>query len=121
MATNNSQLLLSEPSSDGPNSQLILNMRNTRRELTDIRFKFWQAKDSAEGIAEELLSAGLIVEEDLGAVADNLEKLITQPPPSKNLSFRTSAYDREAAPDENVLLGFAQLSLAEYWEIKVKV
>jgi serine/threonine-protein kinase OSR1/STK39 len=93
---------------------LVLRMRNTKRELNDIRFEFQPTKDSADGIANELLSAGLIVGDDLVAMAANLDKLILKPPPSKNLTFRISAgISKEDTPDEKALLGFAQLSIAD--------
>ena len=64
----------------------------------------WQ--DSADGIANELLSAGLIVGDDLVAMAANLDKLIASPPPSKNLTFRISAgIAQQETPDEKALLG----------------
>jgi len=93
---------------------LVLRMRNTRRELNDIRFEFQPTKDSADGIANELLSAGLIVGDDLVAMAANLDKLITNPPPNKHLTFRISAgINQQETPDEKALLGFAQLSIAD--------
>jgi len=93
---------------------LVLRMRNTKRELNDIRFEFQPTKDSADGIANELLSAGLIVGDDLVAMAANLDKLIEHPPPNKHLTFRISAgITQQETPDEKALLGFAQLSIAE--------
>jgi len=93
---------------------LVLRMRNTKRELNDIRFEFQPTKDSADGIANELLSAGLIVGDDLVAMAANLDKLIENPPPNKHLTFRISAgITQQETPDEKALLGFAQLSIAE--------
>ena len=49
---------------------VILRMRNTRGEIQDIRFECQPSRDSAQGVADELLAAG----EDLGAVADNLDR-----------------------------------------------
>lgn len=93
---------------------LVLRMRNTRRELNDIRFEFQPNKDSAEGIANELLTAGLIVGDDLVSMSANLDKLIANPPPSKNLTFRISAgINASETPDEKALLGFAQLSITQ--------
>jgi len=112
------QVSMSEEASGVPENQrtvnLVLRMRNTKRELNDIRFEFQPTKDSADGIANELLSAGLIVGDDLVAMAANLDKLIACPPPSKNLTFRISAgISKEDTPDEKALLGFAQLSIAD--------
>ena len=101
---------------------LVLRMRNTKRELNDIRFEFQPTKvfdwlvrivntcvtiqDSADGIANELLSAGLIVGDDLVAMAANLDKLIASPPPNKHLTFRISAgIQQQETPDEKALLG----------------
>ena len=56
---------------------------------------------------------GLIVREDLGAMVDNLDQLITQPPPSRTLTFRTSTgITLNDIPNERMLIGFAQLSIA---------
>ena len=63
-------------------------------------------QDSAEGIANELLTAGLIVGDDLVAMAANLDKLIAIPPPSKQLTFKISAgVTAQETPDEKALLG----------------
>jgi len=87
-------------------------MRNPRRELNDIRFEYQPSKDTAEGIAGELLATGLITKEDLSTISGNLNQLVTAPPPSRVLTFRvTTGYNVEESPDEKNLSGFAQLSL----------
>ncbi len=89
-------------------------MRNPRRELNDIRFEYKPTQDTAQGIASELLATGLIVPDDVRTMGDNLHALVTNPPPSRILTFRVeTGYDRAQGDvlDEKNLLGFAQLSL----------
>ena len=63
-------------------------------------------QDSADGIANELLTAGLIVGDDLVAMAANLDKLISSPPTSNQLCFRiSSGIAQQETPDERALLG----------------
>lgn len=54
----------------------IFMCRNSKRELNDIRFEFQVGKDSAEGIASELVGAGLVDGRDIVVIAANLQKLI---------------------------------------------
>lgn len=44
--------------------------------MNDIRFEFAVGKDSAEGIASELVGAGLVDSRDITAITSNLQKLI---------------------------------------------
>jgi serine/threonine-protein kinase OSR1/STK39 len=44
--------------------------------LNDIRFEFAVGKDSAEGIASELVGAGLVDGKDINVITQNLQKLI---------------------------------------------
>lgn len=89
-------------------------MRNPKRELNDIRFEYQPNKDSAEGIANELLGTGLITNDDLATMSHNLSMIVSNPPPNKIITFRvTTGFDKTESPDEKNLLGFAQLSLTD--------
>ena len=87
-------------------------MRNPRRELNDIRFEYQPSKDTTDGIANELLTNGLIAANDVQIMANSMLQLINNPPTSKVITFRVSTgFSSEDSPDEKNLLGFAQLSL----------
>ena len=79
--------------------------------IQDTRFEFRPSRDFAQEVANELLAAGLIVGQDLGAVTDNLQLLITKPPRSRMITFRTTIGMAVGdIPDERTLTGFAKLS-----------
>lgn len=63
------------------------NSRNAKRELNDIRFEFTVGKDSAEGIATELVGAGLVDNKDITAITQNLQKLIDSRDSIKVVTF----------------------------------
>lgn len=95
---------------------IVLRMRNPRKELNDIRFEYQPNKDTAEGIAHELLGTGLISNDDVGPMASNLNQIIANPPPSKVITFRVKTGCNEGDElDEQNLNGFAQLSLTDWW------
>ena len=87
-------------------------MRNPRRELNDIRFEYQPTKDTTDGIANELLSNGLIAQNDVQIMSNSMLQLVENPPPSRVITFRVSTgFAPEDSPDERNLLGYAQLSL----------
>lgn len=91
---------------------LVLRMRNANRELNDIRFEFVVGKDSAEGIASELVGAGLVDNNDTVVMTSNLQKLIDQRNSLKSVTFQLRSSGGEV-PDEKSLIGFAQISITD--------
>ncbi|XP_015794287.1 serine/threonine-protein kinase OSR1 isoform X2 [Tetranychus urticae] len=99
---------------------LVLRIRNSQKDLNDIRFEYSSDRDTAEGIAQELVQAGLVDNRDVITVASNLQKLIEtnfeQNISMKNVIFALSHDnngDEKEVPDEKLLIGFAQLSIAD--------
>ncbi len=91
---------------------LVLRMRNANRELNDIRFEFVVGKDTADGIASELVGAGLVDNNDTVVMTSNLQKLIDQRNSIKSVTFQLKSSGGEV-PDEKSLIGFAQISITD--------
>lgn len=104
--------------SEAPQINLVLRMRNAHNELNDIRFEFAPGKDSADGIATELVGAGLLDARDADVTARQLQRLVddvlfpSATPAPRSLTFRLQSAPPEPE-DENSLLGFAQLSIVD--------
>lgn len=93
---------------------LVLRMRNPKKELNDIRFEFGIGKDSAEGIATELMQAGLVDGKDIIVIAANLQKLIDSQGLLRAVTFPlNSGYGSNEVPDDKALIGFAQISITD--------
>lgn len=104
---------------DAPQVNLVLRMRNARKELNDIRFEFAPGKDSADGIATELVGAGLVAAADAAAIAAQLQRLVDAhlfpgaAPAPRSRTFRLDSADPAEPPDEKGLVGYAQLSIVD--------
>ncbi|XP_053623873.1 serine/threonine-protein kinase OSR1-like [Plodia interpunctella] len=102
---------------ESPIINLVLRLRNSRRELNDIRFEFIMGKDSAEGIAMELVGAGLVNPHDSVPISTNLNKLLeaqmTTPSAPKAVTFHLNSTGPNEHFDDKTLVGFAQISIIE--------
>ncbi|CAG5120587.1 unnamed protein product [Candidula unifasciata] len=98
--------------SDKPRN-MVLRLRNEKRELNDIRFDFKVGQDTSDSVSRELVEAGLVDGRDMIVVAANLQKMIDKADMT-NITFAlNSGCGPNEAPDDKALIGFAQLTITE--------
>ncbi|XP_031767285.1 serine/threonine-protein kinase OSR1-like [Galleria mellonella] len=99
-----------------PIINLVLRLRNARKELNDIRFEFIVGKDTAEGIATELVGAGLVDPQDSVPISVNLNRLLEAQLSSssaKAVTFHLNSAGPNEQFDDKTLIGFAQISIID--------
>ncbi|CAK8681213.1 unnamed protein product [Clavelina lepadiformis] len=94
---------------------LVLRLRNDQQELNDIKFAFTPNQDTPDGIAQEMVSAGLVSGMDKVIVAAKLSKLVSSDikPPVVTFPLHQGSLSTNQVPDEKTLFGFAQLSIVD--------
>jgi len=92
--------------------ELCLRMRNEANELNDIKFPFNSAEDSADSVAQEMVSAGLISGSNKILLAHNIVKIIEGHETRVLFKINLPSECRDL-PNPETFCGYAMLSLID--------
>ncbi|XP_073973700.1 oxidative stress responsive kinase frayed isoform X3 [Rhodnius prolixus] len=96
---------------------ILPDIKNAKRELNDIRFEFVIGKDKAEGIACELVAAGLVDPKDVSTISSNLQRLVdSQSQATKDTSITfplNSGIAPNETPSDVALIGYAAITIVD--------